>query len=284
MSAAGLTGSAALAGVVGDPVAHSLSPRLMGHWIAAMGLDAAYLPFAVAPDGFETFVRGLAQSQASGLNVTLPHKEAALALADRATPAAKAIGAANLLTFGADGITADNTDARGFLAALDPSAIPYRQTTALVLGAGGAARALVHALVTSGISRLILTNRTRDRAESLAADLAPGSDVVDWDARHDALSEADLVVNATALGLKGENDLEMDWIRAKPGAVVFDSVYTPLMTGFLTGASRAGLTLVDGLDMLIGQAVPSFEAFFGRPAPADPPVRPVLLAALGENP
>lgn len=284
MSAAGLTGSAALAGVVGHPVAHSLSPRLMGHWIAALGLDAAYLPFAVAPEGFETFVRGLAQSQAGGLNVTLPHKEAALALADRATPAAKAIGAANLLTFGTAGITADNTDARGFLAALEPADIPYRQSTALVLGAGGAARALVHALVTSGISRLILTNRTRTRAESLAADLAPGSDVVDWEARHDALAQADLVVNATALGLKGDNDLEMDWLRAKPGTVAFDSVYTPLMTGFLTGASRAGLAMVDGLDMLIGQAVPSFEAFFGAPPPADPPVRPVLLEALGERP
>ena len=283
MTVTGLSGSAALAGVVGDPVAHSLSPRLMGHWIAALGLDAAYLPFAVAPERFETFVRGLSQSQASGLNVTLPHKEAALALADRVTPAARTIGAANILTFTPNGVLADNTDARGFLAALDPASIPYSQSTALVLGAGGAARALVHALVTSGISRLILTNRTRNRAEDLAAGLAPQAEIVDWEARHDALFKADLVVNATALGLKGVNDLEMDWLRAKPGTVVFDSVYTPLMTGFLTGASRAGLTVVDGLDMLIGQAGPSFEAFFGRPAPADPPVRPVLLEALGER-
>jgi len=284
MTVTGLSGSAALAGVVGDPVAHSLSPRLMGHWIGALGLDAAYLPFAVPPAGFERFVRGLACSQVAGLNVTLPHKEAALALSDRATPAAKAIGAANLLTFGPDGITADNSDARGFLAAIDPAGIPYRQSAALVLGAGGAARALIHALVTSGISRLILTNRTRDRAEALAADLAPLAAIVDWEDRNDALAEADLVVNATALGLKGASELEMDWIRAKPGAVVFDSVYTPLMTGFLAGASRAGLSVVDGLDMLIGQAAPSFEAFFGAPPPADPPVRPVLLKALGETP
>lgn len=283
MTVTGLSGSAALAGVVGDPVAHSLSPRLMGHWIAGLGLDAAYLPFAVAPAGFEAFVHGLAHSQAAGLNVTLPHKEAALALADRASPAATAIGAANLLTFGADGITADNTDARGFLAALEPAGIPYAQSTALVLGAGGASRALVHALVASGISRLILTNRTRARAEALAGALAPKARIVEWADRNDALSEADLVVNATALGLKGQSELDMDWIRARPGAVVFDSVYTPLMTGFLRGASRAGLTVVDGLDMLIGQAVPSFQAFFGVPAPSGPPVRPVLLEALGET-
>ena len=196
---------------------------------------------------------------------------------------ATAIGAANLLTFGADGITADNTDARGFLAALEPAGIPYAQSTALVLGAGGASRALVHALVASGISRLILTNRTRARAEALAGALAPKARIVEWADRNDALSEADLVVNATALGLKGQSELDMDWIRARPGAVVFDSVYTPLMTGFLRGASRAGLTVVDGLDMLIGQAVPSFQAFFGVPAPSGPPVRPVLLEALGET-
>ena len=283
MSAPVLSGRAALAGVVGDPVAHSLSPRLMAHWIDAAGLDAAYLPFAVAPDGFEIFVRGLARSQLAGLNVTLPHKEAALALADRVSPVARAIGAANLLTFTADGIRADNTDAAGFLAALEPTKIEYTQASALVLGAGGAARALIHALVTSGVSQLTLANRTRERAEALAAELAPKAAVVDWETRDAALPEADLVVNATALGLKGASELAMDWSRASAGTVVFDSVYTPLETGFLAGARAAGLTCIDGLDMLIGQARPSFRAFFGQDAPQDPPVRPVLLTALGER-
>ncbi|MBO6763411.1 shikimate dehydrogenase [Maricaulis sp.] len=280
----GLTGRAVFAGVVGDPVSHSLSPRLMGHWIRTLGLDAAYLPFAVPPSGFEAFVRGLAGTQASGLNVTLPHKEAALALADRATPAAKAIGAANLLTFHPDGILVDNSDATGFLNALEPAKPAYHQSTALVLGAGGAARALVHALVTSGVNHLIITNRTADRARALAAELAPDAAIVAWDDRDAALADADIVVNATALGLKGENDLAMDWGKARSGAIVFDSVYTPLVTGFLAGARQAGLKTIDGLDMLIGQARPSFRAFFGREAPADPPVRPVLLEVLGARP
>ena len=280
----GLTGRAVFAGVAGDPVAHSLSPRLMGHWIRTLGLDAAYLPFAVPPSGFEAFVRGLVHSQASGLNVTLPHKEAALALADRATPAARAIGAANLLTFHEDGILADNSDAAGFLAALEPAEPDYAGSTALVLGAGGAARALVHALMTSGVKNLLISNRTADRARALAAELAPHAGVVAWEDRDAALAEADIVVNATALGLKGENDLVMDWAKARTGTIVFDSVYTPLVTGFLGGARQAGLKTIDGLDMLIGQARPSFRAFFGQDAPADPPVRPVLLEALGARP
>jgi shikimate dehydrogenase len=279
----GVSGSAKLAGVVGHPVTHSLSPRLMAHWIGAAGLDAVYCPFSVEASGFDTFVRGLACSQASGVNVTLPHKQAALALADTASPAAAAIGAANLLTFRNGSIHADNTDAEGFLAALKPAAIKYTQTTALVLGAGGAARALIHALLTSGISRLILTNRTRARAEALAAELAPGADIVDWDARNSALGAAGLVVNATALGLRGATELEMDWSQARPGTVVFDSVYTPLETGFLAAARQAGLATVDGLDMLIGQARPSFRAFFGIDVPAGLPVRPVLERALGEG-
>lgn len=279
----GVSGAAKLAGVVGDPVAHSLSPRLMAHWIGAAGLDAVYTPFVVAPAGFGTFVRGLARSQASGVNVTLPHKQAALALADSASPAATTIGAANLLTFRDGRVHADNTDAAGFLAALQPANIAYPQTSALILGAGGAARALVHALLTSGIRRLILTNRTRERAEALAAELVPGAEIIDWEARDTVLAETGLVVNATAMGLKGENDLAMDWTRAASGTVAFDSVYTPLLTGFLGGARRAGLVTVDGLDMLIGQARPSFRAFFGIDAPSRPPVRPVLERALGEG-
>lgn len=273
-----------MAGVTGDPIAHSLSPRLMGAWIDALGLDAAYLPFAVAAADFGAFVHGLSKTQAAGLNVTLPHKQAALAMADRASPAARAVGAANLLTFSGGDIHADNSDVAGFLDALAPAKIDYRQCTAMVLGAGGAARAMVHALLTSGVSRLILTNRTRSRAEALAADLAPAAEIVAWENRSDVLCETGLVVNATAMGLKGETDLVMEWQEARPDTVVFDSVYTPLETGFLAGARAGGLATIDGLDMLIGQARPSFRAFFGVEAPAHPPVRPILLEALGERP
>ena len=279
----GVTGQASLAGVTGWPVAHSLSPVLMAHWIAGADLDAAYLPFAVRPDGFEAFVRGLVQSQTRGLNVTLPHKQSALALADTASDTARAIGAANLLTFVDGRIHADNTDAAGFLAALSPACLDYSGLTALVLGAGGASRALVHALVASGVRKLVLANRTRDRAEALAAELAPDARIVDWDQRDEALAAAGLVVNATAMGMKGENPLLMDWSRADAATVVFDSVYTPLVTAFLGGAQARGLTTIDGLDMLIGQAMPSFRAFFDRDPPADPPVRPVLLQRLGAD-
>ncbi|WP_203291101.1 shikimate dehydrogenase [Maricaulis parjimensis] len=279
----GISGAAHLAGVIGSPVSHSLSPRLMGHWIQALDLDAAYVPFAVEASGLDVFLAGIAKSQLMGVNVTLPHKEKVLALADTASDAAKRIGAANLLTFDGDKIHADNTDAPGFLAALKPANIKYRQSTALVLGAGGAARALVYALLTSGISRLILTNRSRGRAEQLVDDLAPMAAVVDWDQKDNVLGEADLVVNATALGLNGDQPLKLDWSKARSGAVAFDSVYTPLNTQYLADARKAGLTVVDGLDMLIGQARPSFRAFYGREAPILPPVRPVLLKALGEK-
>lgn len=278
-----ISGSARLAGVVGDPIAHSLSPALMRFWIEALDLDALYAPFAVPAAGFESFVEGIAESHMTGLNVTLPHKEAALALSDTASEAARRIGAANLLTFADGKIHADNTDAAGFLAALKPAKIKYRQSTALVLGAGGASRALVHALLTSGISRLILSNRSKSRAERLVDEIAPMAAVVDWDQKDNVLAEADLVINATSLGLKGVDPLQLDWKRAKPGSVAFDSVYTPLETEFLKGARQRGLTGVDGLDMLIGQARPSFRAFFGREAPILPPVRPALVAQLGDE-
>ena len=278
-----ISGAARLAGVVGDPIAHSLSPRLMRFWIEALDLDALYAPYAVPASGFQRFVEGVSRSHMAGLNVTLPHKESALALAHTASEAARRIGAANLLTFEDGKIHADNTDAAGFLAALKPSGIKYRQSTALILGAGGASRALVYALLTSGISRLILANRSKSRAERLVEEIAPMAAVIDWDRKDDVLAEADLVINATSLGLKGVDPLKLDWKRAKPESVAFDSVYTPLETEFLKGARKQGLTGIDGLDMLIGQARPSFRAFFGREAPILPPVRPALIASLGDE-
>ncbi len=274
------TGAARLAGVTGDPVSHSLSPILMRLWIDAAGLDALYVPFPIAPENFDRAVNGLACAGCLGLNVTMPHKEAALELADSASASARAVGAANLLTMDGPKIHADNTDIAGFLYALEPANITYNKAKVLVLGAGGAARALVYALLTVGVSDLALCNRNLTRAQGLARDLAPGASLIPWEARNDVLADRTLIINSTSLGLKGRSELSLDWDRVSSGSVAFDSIYTPLKTGFLVGAAARGLTAIDGLDMLIGQARPSFEAFYGRPVPSLPDLRGQLMRYL----
>ena len=273
-------GPAFAAGVVGDPIAHSLSPSLMAAWIEAAGLDAQYLPYKVARDDAETFLRALARTHSAGVNVTLPHKHMALAIADHASSTAQAIGAANLLTFHGGQIHADNTDAKGFLNALLANDVDPRRGPALVLGAGGAARAILHALAQAGVPEIRLSNRSRSNALALARDLAPDARIYDWDDRNQALAGAALVVNATSLGLSGVEDLVLDWRNAPAGAVAADSVYRPLETGFLRDADRQGLRTVDGLGMLIGQARPSFEAFFGLAPPVQIDARALLLGLL----
>ena len=275
-----LTGAAITAGVAGWPVAHSLSPLLMRLWIEAAGLNAVYAPFAIHPDTARSDIKALARMGLSGLNVTLPHKETALDLADDVTEAAQVIGAANRLVFRDGRIEADNTDAAGFLQALleadcDPSDGPV-----LMLGAGGAARAVLYALVRSGAPEIRIANRTADRARALAADLAPEATLIDWEARSEAVDGARLIINTTSLGLTDRSALDLDLTAAAPGAAAADIVYTPLMTGFLTQARAAGLTVIDGLGMLIGQARPSFESFYGAPPPDAPDVRSALTRAL----
>ncbi|WP_339738911.1 shikimate dehydrogenase [uncultured Maricaulis sp.] len=261
------TGPAQKAGVVGDPIAHSLSPGLMAAWIEAAGLDALYSPFRVAREDAGAFFRAMARTDCVGVNVTLPHKQTALAVADQASPAARAIGAANLLTFRDGVIHADNTDTPGFLSALLARGVNPKRGPALVLGAGGAARAIVHALHQAGAPEIRLSNRSRSNAAELALDLAPDARIHDWDDRDQALAGVALVVNATSLGLAGARNLVMDWQRAPADAIAADSVYKPLQTGFLRDAANCGLGTVDGLGMLIGQARPSFEAFFGISPP-----------------
>ena len=274
------TGAARLAGVVGDPIAHSLSPSLMSAWIEAAGIDAVYAPFQLARDDAAGFFRSMSRTAMAGLNVTLPHKQTALASSDRASEAAQAIGAANLLTYHDGEIHADNTDAAGFLNALKVAGVDPAIGPALVLGAGGAARAIIHALVQAGVPEIRLSNRSRANAEILARDLAPQARIHEWETRDQALDEVALVVNATSLGLAGNPDLELDWRIAPASAVAADSVYKPLETGFLRAASRRGLKTVDGLGMLIGQARPSFEAFFGVPPPSDVDARTLLVSLL----
>lgn len=270
-----LTGAARVAGVAGWPVAHSLSPALMSAWIEAAGLDAAYVPFPVRPESAERAFRALPALGLAGLNVTAPLKQIALQCAEAVEEEAKIIGAANVLTVTDKGLRAANTDAAGFLAALAEAGVDPAAGPALVLGAGGAARALVFALVRAGAPEIRIANRGADRAAALARDLAPKAEIVDWAARDAALAGAALTVNATSLAPA------MDWTRTAPGAAVFDAIYRPLHTPFLKAAAARGLKTIDGLGMLIGQARPAFESFYGAPPP-DIDAR-ALLAPLAET-
>lgn len=280
-----ISGAAVVAGVVGAPVRHSLSPLIYNAWIAAAGLDAAYAPFAVAPDGFVRFVDGLRGGAMRGLNVTVPFKEEALALADTSDAAARAAGAANLLLFAGDGaVEARNTDGLGLLAALDAQASGWRGASGpvVVLGAGGAARGAAAALLLvppQGNGKgLRIVNRTPERAQALAGRF--GGRAYGWDALPAALEGAALVINATTRGLEGRDPLELDWSPPPSGGAALDMVYRPLRTRFLEAAAAAGWATADGLAMLIAQARPSFEAFYGRPPPAEVDVRALCLAEL----
>lgn len=259
------------AGVVGWPVAHSLSPTLHGAWIAALKLDATYSAFALPPDDAGAMLRSLPASGLRGVNVTVPHKELALSIADIVSPTAERIGAANLLTVDASGrIVADNTDARGFLDGL-VRAGGDATGTAVLLGAGGAARAVIAALADAGCREIRLVNRTADKAKALARlaeELGLKASVHEPAGASAACAGARLLVNATSLGMKGAGPLEIpDLSRLAPGAAVYDLVYVPRETQLLKAARGRGLKAIEGLDMLIGQARPSFRAFFG----ADPP-------------
>ncbi len=277
-----ITGATAIAGIAGSPVTHSMSPVLHNAWLAAAGIDGAYVPFAVPAAGFTAFATGLRGGVVRGINVTIPFKEEALALADTADDLALLSGAANLLTFAPDGtIAARNTDGPGMLAALalqapgfDPAAGP-----AVILGAGGAARGAAAALVLAGAPQVRLVNRTRAKAAALADAL--GGKVAVFDEGPAALERANLIVNATSLGLGGGPGPELDFAAAPETAVVMDMVYKPLDTRFLQAARASGRRTVDGLEMLIRQAVPSFEAFFGQAPAADVDVRALALKFLG---
>jgi shikimate dehydrogenase len=280
-----ITGATMVAGVIGRPVRHSLSPLLHNAWLAAAGIDGVYVPLSPSEDGFAAFVQGLRGGSIRGLNVTLPFKEAALAAGDRISPRALRAGAANLLVFEADGaISADNTDGEGLIGAFAAQAHGCDLTAApvVVLGAGGAARGAAAALVDAGAPEVRLLNRTRAKAEAIAGGLGDRVRVYGWDEVAKANADAGALVNATSLGLDGAGALVGALAGLPCSAAVMDMVYTPLRTPLLAEAASAGHPVVDGLEMLIRQAVPSFEAFFGRPPPADVDVRALALEALGE--
>lgn len=271
-----ISGKAKLAGVIGWPVGHSRSPRLHGYWLKHLGIDGAYVPLAVKPEDFEQVLRALPRMGFVGANVTVPHKEQALALADHVDPLARRIGAVNTLVVRDDGsIEGRNTDAFGFLENLRHGAPHWNAAeAAVVLGAGGAARAVCAALVDAGVPDIRLVNRSRDRAEKLAADIGGHFTVVEWDRGAAALAGAGLLVNTTTLGMTGQPPLVLDLAALPLHAVVNDIVYAPLMTDLLVAAAARGNRAVDGLGMLLWQAVPGFEAWFG----ARPEVTPALRA------
>lgn len=269
-----ITGAALLGGIVGYPVSHSLSPVIHNAWLEAGGIDAAYAAFAPRDAaGFEVLVAAGRAGLIAGVNVTAPFKEQAFALADEAGAAARLTGSANILVFEEGRVRAESADGAGVLYALAEQApgLKLNGASVVILGAGGAARAGAGALIEAGAALSIL-NRTRERAEALAADLGPAVSVAP-DAG--VLEHADLVINALSVA----PDIALETL--KPSAVVMDMTYKPVVTPLLAAARARGLTAVDGLAMLIGQATPSFEAIFRRPPPPLD-LRALLLAHLGE--
>jgi len=260
------SGQARVAGVIGWPVAHSRSPRLHGFWLEQYGIDGAYVPLAVTPDHLEAVLRALPLMGFAGVNVTLPHKEAALGCVDHVESVARRIGAVNAVTVGEDGtLSGSNTDAFGFMENLRAGAAGFEPAhgPAVILGAGGAARAVVVALADVGTPEIRIANRTPARSERLAEAFGPACRAVSWDERAEALADAALLVNATTLGMSGQPPLDIALDDLPPDAVVNDIVYAPLRTPLLAAAARRGNPTVDGLGMLLHQARPCFRDWFG---------------------
>lgn len=273
-----LSGHARVAGIVGWPVGHSRSPRLHGYWLAKHGIDGAYVPLPVPPDRFADAVRGLMYAGFRGANVTIPHKLAACDISDVVDETARAAGAVNTLTFTDGKIAGSNTDGWGFLANLRRHGVDPKAGPALLLGAGGATRAIAAALLAERVP-VTIANRTAARAEQFVRDL-PGPKLVPWGHRDAAVADHALVVNTTALGMAGEEPLVLDLSRAAPGTAVADIVYAPLETPLLKDAAARGLTPVEGLGMLLYQGVPGFRAWFGVEPVVDDDLRRFVAADL----
>lgn len=270
--------------VIGWPVEHSRSPAIHRYWLELYGIDGAYEKEAVRPEEFASFLGSLSDRGYAGANVTLPHKTEALRLATKADESARAIGAANTLWLDGTGrLNASNTDAYGFMTNLNQEAPHWNKGRApvMVLGAGGAARAILHGLIAQGASRILLANRTRDRAEALAGTFGPAVSVVDWDARNQALAGCGLLVNATSLGMSGKGPLDIEVEALPEDAVVADIVYSPLETPLLATARARRRQAVDGLGMLLYQAVPSFERWFGVRPQVTKELKAHVAATLG---
>jgi shikimate dehydrogenase len=270
-----------LAGVIGSPIAHSLSPRLHGFWLKKYGINGHYIPIELTRDSFERGLRALPTLGFRGVNITLPFKETVLALADVITDRAALIGAANTITFRKDGrIQADNTDGYGFISNVKQLAPTWQANSgpALVLGAGGASRAVISALLSEGVPEIWLANRTRNRADMLREHFGARIKVVDWTHISDELAGTASLINTTSLGMQGQPALQIDLSRIKAGTMVTDIVYSPLETELLKMAAAKGCMTVDGIGMLLHQAVPGFENWFRKKPKVDGALRAAVLA------
>lgn len=271
-----------LAAVIGHPIAHSRSPALHNYWLKRYGIKGHYIPIDIAPTDLTEMIRTLPRLGFVGANITIPHKEAILNVADVVTDRAALIGAANTLIFRKDGkIHADNTDGSGFIANLRQNAPHWAPASgpAVVLGAGGGARAVVAALIEVGVPEIRIANRTRPRADALRADFGAKVHVHEWVQAGNVMEDATTVVNTTSLGMTGKPDFRVPLAALNPRALCTDLVYTPLKTQFLIEAEALGCTVVDGLGMLLHQAVPAFERWFGTRPDVDDATRKAVLAA-----
>ncbi len=269
-----------LAGVIGSPIAHSKSPQLHGHWLKVHGLNGYYIPMEVSADDLAETVKTLPKMGFVGVNITVPHKERVMDLADLVTDRATLIGAANTLIFRKDGkVHADNTDGYGFIQNLRQYAPEWNPQagSAVVLGAGGAARAVIASLLEVGVPEILISNRTRIRAEVLQSDFGKRLRVIDWVQAGNIMEEAAMMVNTTSLGMIGKPPLRVPLDGLGKEAVVTDLVYAPLKTRLLLEAERLGCTTVDGLGMLLHQAVPAFERWFGVRPDVDSATRTAAL-------
>ena len=270
--------------VTGHPIAHSRSPKIHGYWLAQYGIDGSYEAIDVAPDNFASFLKALGDNGFRGGNVTIPHKEAAFAGVARRDHAAAAIGAVNTLWFEDGVLWGGNTDGYGFAANLDQYAPGWAANgPAVVLGAGGASRAVIHALKERAVKDIRIVNRTLARAEELGRHFGAGISAHGADALGELLGDAGLLVNTTSLGMHGNETLAADPSALPDHAIVTDIVYVPLETPLLAAARARGLKTVDGLGMLLHQAVPGFERWFGRKPEVTPELRRMIVADIEDH-
>ncbi len=269
-----------LAGVIGHPISHSKSPRLHGHWLQKYGIAGHYVPLDVTPQNLPNVLKTMPDMGFVGCNITIPHKEAALALADEVTDTARRIGAANTLTFREGRIHADNTDGVGFIENLRQNAPHWRADSGpvLLIGAGGAARAIIIALLDAGAPEILITNRTAERSAALAAEFGPRIKAYDWAKTETLMPQAATVVNTTALGMAGKDPFPFSLNGLRNTALATDIVYTPLDTPFLQAARAQGCQTVDGLGMLLHQAAPGFARWFGTMPEVTAETRRIVLA------
>ncbi|SHF07596.1 shikimate dehydrogenase [Loktanella atrilutea] len=270
-----------LAGVIGNPISQSRSPVMHRHWLRRYDLRGDYVPLHVASQDLKDVVRTLPRMGFVGANVTIPHKTEVLKFVDHVSDRATLIGAANTLIFREDGkIHADNTDGYGFMANLRHGAPGWdpKDGPAVILGAGGAARAIIVALADAGVPQILLANRTRAKSEALKAEFGQRIVVVDWVQAGTVLGDAALLINTTSLGMTGQPELRVSLDHLRPSTIVTDIVYNPLQTDLLQRAADRGCETVDGLGMLLYQGVPGFERWFGRRPEVDEALRAAVLA------